>query len=140
MVVGDLVIPEVELVEQASRSSGPGGQHVNKTNTRVTLRWNLETSGAIGRIRRARLKHSLAHRLTRKGELVVHASRHRSRARNRDLARERLAELVRDGVAVPRTRRATKPTKAARSKIRTAKLRQSKRKQLRRRVNPDGDT
>ena len=140
VVVGGLVIPAAELVEQASRSSGPGGQHVNKTNTRVTLRWNLETSDAVGRIRRARLKRSLAHRLTRNGELVVHAGRHRSRARNRDLARERLAELVARGVAVQRARRATKPTKAARSKTRTAKLHQARRKQLRRRVDPDKDS
>ena len=115
-VRGDVVIPASEIEETASRSSGPGGQHVNKASTRVTLRWNVRESAAVGPVRRARLLQRLAGRLTRSGELIVHASRHRSRARNRELARRRLAELVRDSLRLRRSRVATKPSRASKAR------------------------
>ena len=89
-----LVIPAREIAESASRSSGPGGQHVNKSNTRVTLRWNIRQSSVLGEAERARLLHRLGPALTREGELVVHADGERSRARNLAAARRRLAERV----------------------------------------------
>ncbi len=119
-----LLIPAAELRESASRSSGPGGQHVNKSSTRVTLRWNIETSRTLSDRQRARLLSRLAHRLTRDGELVLHAGRARSRARNRERARERLAELVSNGLATPRKRLATRPSASAR----TRRLQQKKRR------------
>jgi ribosome-associated protein len=119
-----LVIPAAELQESASRSSGPGGQHVNTSSTRVTLRWNIETSPTISDRQRARLLSQLAHRLTRNGELILHAGRARSRARNREQARERLVELVSEGLAVPRMRVATRPSAGAR----TRRLQQKKRR------------
>ena len=97
-----LVIPAAEIFESASRSSGPGGQHVNKTNTRITLRWNVLESSVLSAEQRTRIRSRLKNRLTQIGSLVVHAGRHRSQARNRELARERLAELVRDALATPR--------------------------------------
>ena len=93
-LVRSLVIPGSELEELASRSSGPGGQHVNKVSSRVTLRWNAFASEAITQEQLERIRAALASRLTRRGLLVVHAQRHRSRSRNRELARERLAELL----------------------------------------------
>ena len=75
-----LVIPAGELRASASRSSGPGGQHVNKSNTRVTLRWNALESAVLTPTQLGRLRRRLRTRLTRNGELVVHARRHRSRA------------------------------------------------------------
>jgi ribosome-associated protein len=111
-----LVIPAAELRESASRSSGPGGQHVNKSSTRVTLRWNIETSRTLSDRQRARLLSRLAHRLTRDGELLLHAGRARSRARNREHVRERLAELVSEGLAIPRKRVATRPSAGARTR------------------------
>lgn len=134
---GDVVIPAGELEEAASRSSGPGGQHVNKASTRVTLRWNVRESHAIGPVRRARLLARLRTRLTRAGELVVHASRHRSRARNRELARERIAELVRDALQVRRKRVATKPGKAAKARRVDAKRRRAGLKRTRKPVSDD---
>ena len=86
-----LAIPAGELRESASRAGGPGGQHVNKVSTRVTLRWNALESAVLTPAQLGRLRRRLRTRLTRNGELVVHARRHRSRARNRELARERLA-------------------------------------------------
>ncbi len=119
-----LLIPAAELRESASRSSGPGGQHVNKSSTRVTLRWNIETSRTLSDRQRTRLLSRLARRLTRDGELVIHAGRARSRARNRERARERLAELVSDALATPRKRLATRPSASAR----TRRLQQKKRR------------
>jgi ribosome-associated protein len=111
-----LVIPAAEIRELASRSGGPGGQHVNKTSTRVTLRWDLARSRVLGDRQRARLLDRLASRLTREGVLVVHAARSRSRARNRELARERIAELVGVALRRARPRRPTRPTGASRER------------------------
>jgi ribosome-associated protein len=111
---GGIVIPANELRESASRSSGPGGQHVNKTSTRVSLRWSVSGSEALGPAQRARLIDRLGARLTRAGDLVVHAEGSRSRTRNREAARERLAELVADLLRVPRVRRPSRPSRGAR--------------------------
>jgi ribosome-associated protein len=115
-VRGNLVIPASELVESASRAGGPGGQHLNKTSTRVTLRWNVRESTALGPAQRARLVARLGQRLTRSGDVVVHAGKSRSRAKNREAARERLAEIVREALRVRRRRVPTTPGKAVRER------------------------
>jgi ribosome-associated protein len=135
-----LRIPGSELTETASRASGPGGQHVNKTNTRVTLRWSVAESEALSAPQRRRLLRRLAPRLTRRQHLVVHASRFRSRARNRQLARERLVELVRDALRTRRARVPTRPSRAARERTRAAKQRRSAVKRTRGRVRGDDDS
>jgi ribosome-associated protein len=127
-----LVIPEEELSETASRAGGPGGQNVNKTNTRVTLRWNALASACLAPAQREALRRRLASRLTRGGELVVHARRERSQARNRALARERLAELVREALAPRAPRVATRPTRASQRRRLEEKRRLSARKRARR--------
>jgi ribosome-associated protein len=129
-----LVIPAGELRESASRAGGPGGQHVNKVSTRVTLRWNALESAVLTPTQLGRLRRRLRARLTRNGELVVHARRHRSRARNRELARERLAQLVREALASPRPRVPTRPSRAARKRTLAAKRRRSNVKRSRRPV------
>jgi ribosome-associated protein len=111
-----LVIPASELHATASRSSGPGGQHVNKSSTRVTLRWNIEQSEALSDRQRALLLSRLDHRLTRSGELVLHAGRARSRARNLESARERLAAIVSRGLATARKRIPTRASAGARKR------------------------
>jgi ribosome-associated protein len=134
-----VVIPASELEETASRSSGPGGQHVNKSNTRVTLRWRLRDSAALDATARRRVEERLGARVTRAGELIVHAQTSRSRERNRALARERLAELVRDAL---RTRAPRVPTRAGagvRARTREAKRRHSARKRARKPVRRDDD-
>ena len=134
-----VVIPASEVEETASRSSGPGGQHVNKSNTRVTLRWCLRESGALDPVARRRVEERLGARVTRAGELIVHAGTHRSRERNRTLARERLAELVRDAL---RTRAPRVPTRAGagvRARGREAKRRRSATKRTRRPVRREED-
>ncbi len=129
-----LVIPAREIRESASRSSGPGGQNVNKVSTRVTLRWNVRRSGAVGPRQRERLLESLASRLTASGDLVVHAGRARTRHRNREHARARLAELVgralhRDAPRIP-----TRATRGSRERTLDAKRRRSHLKRTRSRV------
>jgi len=132
-----LVIPAGELRASASRSSGPGGQHVNKSNTRVTLRWNIEASEVLTDRQRALLRSRLDHQLTRGGELVLHAGRARSRARNLERARERLAEIVLAGLATARTRIATKASAGARKRQAQQKKHRSAVKSQRRRPGLD---
>jgi len=127
-----LVIPMDELEFRASRSSGPGGQGVNTTSSRVELRWHVRTSRAPSDTQRARLLERLAHRLTDDGVLVLHGSEHRSQHRNREAVIARLRTIVGDAVVPPTPRRPTRPTRASirrrmdekRARSRTKDLRQ----------------
>jgi len=133
----DLVIPAREVIETASRAGGPGGQHVNKTSTRVTLHWNVRESAVLGSEQRRRLLARLGPRITRGGDLVIHAGGTRSRAKNREIARARLAELVNDALRRVRRRVPTRPGPAAVDRRLEAKKRHSRTKQ--RRVRPRHD-
>ena len=134
-----LVIPGAELEELASRSSGPGGQHVNKVSSRVTLRWNVLASEALSDKQLARIRSVLTSRLTQRGLLVVHAQRHRSRTRNRELARGRLAELVSDALMERRRRVKTRPSRGSTQRVRAEKQQRSELKRTRRRVGRSPD-
>jgi ribosome-associated protein len=127
-----LSIPRNELDVRVSRSSGAGGQHVNKTSSRVEIFWNVLASRALTDEQRARLREKLASKLTTEGSVRVVASDMRSQSRNRDLAEERLADLVRRALIVPRKRRATKPTRAAKEARLESKKRHSTKKRDRR--------
>jgi ribosome-associated protein len=138
-IAADVVVPGAEIRESASRSRGPGGQHVNKAATRVTLRWNIRRSAVLDHARRARLLERLAARLTRTGDLVVHADAARSRARNREAARARLAELVAEALRVSPARRPTRPSRAARTRRVEEKRKRSGVKQRRGRIDDERD-
>jgi len=127
-----LSIPRTELDIRVSRSSGAGGQHVNKTSSRVEIFWNIVGSRAISEEQRVRLREKLASRLTTEGSIRVVASDMRSQSRNRELAEERLAEMVRRALIVPRKRKATKPTRAAKEARLDSKKRHSTKKRDRR--------
>jgi ribosome-associated protein len=115
LIINNLVtIPDAELEITTSRSSGPGGQHVNKTDTRVSVRWNLEASAALSDMLRSRVRRNLESRLTESGDLLVHCDTHRSQRRNRDEALQRLAALVREALVPPKFRRKTRPSAASR--------------------------
>lgn len=135
----DLKIPSDEIRETVSRSSGPGGQHVNKTSTRVTLRWNLPASAAPSEVQRERMIERLARRLTRTGDLVVSADETRSQSRNREIARARIVEILRESLTVERARRPTKPSRAAKGRRTDAKTRRGVVKRTRGRVDPQKD-
>ena len=123
-----LAIPRSELTFRATRAGGPGGQHVNKTSTRVELLWNLERSRALNDADRARLRDKLASRLDGDGFVRVVASAFRSQSRNRDDAEVKLAALVRKALVVPKARRATRPTKSSVEQRLREKQRRSQRK------------
>jgi ribosome-associated protein len=127
-----LSIPRSELDVRVSRSSGAGGQHVNKTSSRVEIFWNIATSRALTEDQRSRLQSKLASRLTGEGSIRIVASDMRSQIRNRDLAEERLAETVRRALVVPRKRKPTRPTRAAKEARLESKKRQSDKKRNRR--------
>lgn len=108
-----VVIPRAELETQASRSGGPGGQHVNTSSSKVEVRWNVRTSQALSPDDVVRICDKLASRVAADGTLRVAASDSRSQRRNRDLAEARLVELVRRALVVPKPRRATKRPRGA---------------------------
>lgn len=108
-----VVIPGRELTVRTSRASGPGGQGVNTTDSRVELRWDVRGSTALDDAQRERVIGRLASRLTADGVLVLHADEHRSQHRNRDAARARLRDLVADALVPPRPRRPTRRTRAS---------------------------
>jgi ribosome-associated protein len=132
-----LVIPDAELVERFSRSSGPGGQGVNTTDSRVELRWDVAASRALSEEQRAAVLQRLAARIV-DGALVLTASEHRAQLRNRAAARARLAALVSDALAPPSPpRRATRPSRAAKRRRVDAKRQRGHLKAGRR--SPDVD-
>ncbi len=132
-----LVIPDAELVERFSRSSGPGGQSVNTTDSRVELRWDVASSTVLDDAQRARLLARLAARIV-DGELVVVASEQRSQWQNRTAARSRLAYLVAEGLTPPPpARRERTPSRAARARRVEQKRRRGDLKATRRRPPPD---
>lgn len=131
-----IVIPLREIDVRVSRASGPGGQHVNKTSSRVELFWNVRESSALTDEQRERLLRKLESRLSADGELRVVAAATRSQHRNRELAEQRLHEVVNRALFVPKKRRATTPTPASREARLASKHRHSEKKKLRR-VLPD---
>ncbi|MFD2398091.1 alternative ribosome rescue aminoacyl-tRNA hydrolase ArfB [Prauserella oleivorans] len=118
-----LVIPDAELSERFSRSSGPGGQGVNTTSSRVELSFDVARSTAVPDDLRQRLLARLGHRLAG-GVLTIAAGEHREQRRNRQAARERLVTVLREAAAPPpRKRRPTKPTRGAKERRLAAKKR-----------------
>ncbi|KAB8158833.1 aminoacyl-tRNA hydrolase [Streptomyces sp. 3MP-14] len=110
---GAVSLPESELRWRFSRSSGPGGQHVNTSDSQAELRFDLAASTALPEVWKERALTRLAGRLTDEGVLVVRASEHRSQWRNRETAARRLAELLAEATAPPpRPRRPKKPPRA----------------------------
>jgi ribosome-associated protein len=125
-------IPPAELTARATRSSGAGGQHVNKTSSRIQMSWDVGASAALDDSQRERIRRKLASRLTDDGVLTVTASDTRSQHRNREIAEERINEIVRKALAVPKKRKATRPTRAAREARLVAKKLHSRKKLNRR--------
>lgn len=131
-----LTVPAGELVEQFSHASGPGGQGVNTTDSRVQLSLDLSTTSALDETQRARALERLAARLAGT-VLTLSAAEHRSQRRNRAAARERLAELLREVLVPPVPRRATRPTRGSTRRRLEAKRQRSETKRYRRRPGRD---
>ncbi|MBX9401336.1 aminoacyl-tRNA hydrolase [Lysobacter sp. BMK333-48F3] len=116
MTAQSITIPEQELVERFVRSTGPGGQNVNKVATAVELRFDVAQSPTLPEAVRARLLAKRDRRMTGEGVLVISAQRFRTQERNREDARERLAAFVDSGLRAPKPRIATKPSRAAKER------------------------
>src|SRR5215208_1028087 len=108
-----LVIPNSELDVRASRASGAGGQHVNKTSSRIEITWNVRDSKALSEEQRAVLSDRLASRLSMDGAVRVVASESRSQRQNRERAERRLADLIRRALTIPKTRKPTRRPRRA---------------------------
>jgi ribosome-associated protein len=133
-VDGGVVIPGADLSWTAVRSSGPGGQNVNKVASKVELRFDLANSSALRPDTKARLRALAGKRVDASGQLHVVSQRTRDQARNLDDAREKLAAMIAAAMVVPRTRRPTKPTRGSQRRRIDEKRRDSGKKQLRKRV------
>ena len=130
-VTDSISINDSELDEDFVRSSGPGGQNVNKLSTAVQLRFNVRRSPSLPNDVALRLMRLAGSRLTKDGVLIISAQSHRTQERNRQDARDRLIELIRQAAVVPVKRRKTKPTKASKEKRIESKKRRGNIKGLR---------
>lgn len=137
-VTTSVSIPRAELTERATRSGGPGGQHVNTSSTRIELVWNVERTVALDDAQRAHVRGRLGGRVDAEGNVRVVASDSRSQRRNRDEAEARLASLIRRALVVPKPRRATRPTAGSVAARLDEKRRRSRLKAERRR-RPDSE-
>jgi len=124
-----LAIPDSELTERFLRADGPGGQHVNRTESAVELRFDVAQSPSLPDAVRERLLTRRDRRLTDEGVLVIQGRRFRDQGRNRDDVRERLAEIIRGALVPPKKRVATKPTRASKERRLAGKQQRSRIKQ-----------
>lgn len=132
-----VMIPDSELAFRYVRSGGPGGQHANKTSTKVELAWDVAGSSALGPRQRARLLDNLGPRLESSGVLRLRSDKHRSQLRNKEEVIERLRTLVEQGLRVAKSRVATGPTATAKRKRLDQKRRRSETKRARRKPSID---
>jgi ribosome-associated protein len=123
-VKNGITIPSHELVITTSRAGGPGGQHVNRTDTRITVRWNIPNTTALTPEQQMRVLQNLQSRLTSDGDVIVHNSESRSQQHNKDAALEQLAREISRALYVPKVRMKTRVSKAKKE----ARLREKSRR------------
>lgn len=131
VVKNGITIPEHELEITTSRAGGPGGQHVNKSDTRITIRWNVKTTQALTEEQKARAVQNLQSKLTSDGDLIIHNSTSRSQQQNKENARAQLAQEVAKALYVPKKRMKTKVSKTAKESRLQTKMQRSTVKKMR---------
>ena len=136
-VTDDITIADWEMTESFSRSSGPGGQNVNKVSTAVELRFEAERSPNLPEAVKTRLKRLAGRRWTTDGAILIRVEDTRSQARNREIAQERLAELIRKSLVAPKRRIPTRPTAGSKRRRLAAKATRGAVKALRGKVDED---
>jgi ribosome-associated protein len=125
-------VPEAEFEVRVSRSGGPGGQSVNKTDSKVELRWSVDETSALTDEQRRRVRNRLANRITDDGVLILRSSEHKSQHRNREAVLARFRALVGEALEPPRTRKPTRRTRASKERRLQAKKHRGELKRLRR--------
>jgi len=135
-ITDSIYINESELKESFIRSSGPGGQHVNKVATAVQLRFNAKTSGNISKEVYNRLRTIAGSKLTEDGNLIIVSQVHRSQIQNRQVALDKLISLLQQAAKKPKRRKKTRPSRASVEKRLRNKRFQSEKKKSRRNIDP----
>lgn len=128
-------VPDEELDVSFARAGGPGGENVNKSNTKAVVRFSITRCRSIPDELRGRLLHMLAGKLTTRGELIVTSQEHREQSRNLEECRSKLRDMIREALTVRRARRATQPTRASKERRMEAKRRRSQLRRTRARVS-----
>ncbi|AFO86098.1 peptidyl-tRNA hydrolase-like protein [Phaeobacter inhibens 2.10] len=136
-ITDTIALQDWELTESFMRASGPGGQNVNKVSSAVELRFEAARSPALTPAVKSRLKRLAGRRWTKDGAIILQCDETRSQQRNRDLVRERLAELIRQALVAPKRRIATKPTRGSVRRRLDAKRQRSDVKATRGKIDPD---
>ena len=136
-ITDSVTVPRAELDYRASRSGGPGGQHVNTSSTRIELIWNVAATASLSEEQRARVVEKLSNRINSEGELLLAESGSRSQLQNREAVTERFVELLAGALHVAPPRKRTRPPKAAKERRLQEKKRRSEVKRLRGPVSTD---
>jgi len=130
-------IPLTEFRFTFARSAGPGGQNVNKVNTKVTLHWDVESSPSLPADVRERFRSKYSRRINKNGELVIYSQRYRDQARNVDDCKDKLRDMLLEVATAPRKRKATRPSRASKERRLREKKAKSQTKESRRRPPMD---
>lgn len=133
----EIQIPDAELSFSFARSSGPGGQAVNKVNSKAILRWDFRDSQALSIPARARFIQAFQSRLTKEGEVLIASDEHRDQRRNQQACLDRLKEMILQIAKPPKARKPTKPTRGSKERKLAGKKRVGENKALRRKVRFD---
>jgi ribosome-associated protein len=130
----EISIPLDELEFSFVRSSGPGGQNVNKVNSKAMLRWNVQDSPSITPEMRDRIMKKLANRINHEGEIVITGESFRDQIRNREDCLEKLKEMIAAAAFKPKPRKKTKPSRSSQRKLKENKSKNSDKKMLRKKI------